>query len=136
MQEESPGRSRGKKHRTGDLTQVRPHFANKTIGTFIKCGPRILPFPPDGKPSYLHKDSGLLKFSRDLPTVTWILLPVFCIQAWGITDSVEAAEECVASWHQSPGHWKAVSSGQAVYAYDMKQGSNGVWYATGILATP
>lgn len=59
-----------------------------------------------------------------------------CAESWPGQSLLEAAEECVASWHQSPGHWKAVSSRQAAYAYDMKQGSNGVWYATGILATP
>lgn len=59
-----------------------------------------------------------------------------CAESWPGQSLLKAAEECVASWHQSPGHWKAVSSRQAAYAYDMKQGSNGVWYATGILATP
>jgi len=39
---------------------------------------------------------------------------------------------CVASWRQSPGHWDAVKAQQASYGYDIREGSNGIWYATGI----
>ena len=57
-----------------------------------------------------------------------------CAESWPGQGLMDAAEECVASWRQSSGHWQAVSSPQAAFAYDMKQGSNGVWYATGIFA--
>ena len=45
---------------------------------------------------------------------------------------LDAAEECVDSWSQSSGHWAAVSAKHAYFGYDMKRGTNGVWYATGI----
>lgn len=55
-----------------------------------------------------------------------------CAESWPGQSLIEAAEECVDSWRQSPGHWSAVRASQPLYGYDMKRGSNGVWYATGI----
>lgn len=57
-----------------------------------------------------------------------------CAESWPGQDLVEAAEECVHSWRQSPGHWEIVNSAAPVFGYDMKLGSRGVWYGTGILA--
>lgn len=57
-----------------------------------------------------------------------------CAESWPNQGLVAAAIDCVHSWRQSSGHWGAVSSRHTLYAYDMKQGSNGVWYATGIFA--
>jgi hypothetical protein len=57
-----------------------------------------------------------------------------CAESWPGQDLVAAAEECVASWRQSPGHWEAVSRRHALFGYDMQLGSNGVWYAAGIFA--
>lgn len=57
-----------------------------------------------------------------------------CAESWPHQHLMDAAEECVSSWRHSSGHWQAVSSEQAVFAYDMKRGSNGIWYATGIFA--
>jgi hypothetical protein len=57
-----------------------------------------------------------------------------CAESWPGQRLVEAAEDCVHSWRQSPGHWGAVSSYQPLFGYDMKLGSNGIWYATGIFA--
>ena len=57
-----------------------------------------------------------------------------CAESWPGQNLLEAAEECVHSWRQSSGHWNAVSSRHALFAYDMKRGHNGVWYATGIFA--
>ncbi len=57
-----------------------------------------------------------------------------CAESWPGQDLVEAAEECVDSWRQSPGHWRAVKGRHSLFGYDMKRGSNGVWYATGIFA--
>jgi len=57
-----------------------------------------------------------------------------CAESWPGQNLVEAAEECVHSWRQSPGHWEAVSSRHTLFAYDLKLGKNGVWYATGIFA--
>ncbi len=53
-------------------------------------------------------------------------------ESWPGQDLVEAAEECVHSWRQSSGHWSAVRARQPVFAYDIKRGRNGIWYATGI----
>jgi hypothetical protein len=57
-----------------------------------------------------------------------------CAESWPGQNLFDAAEECVASWRQSPGHWEAVSGRHGMYGYDMKRGPNGVWYATGIFA--
>lgn len=55
-----------------------------------------------------------------------------CAESWPGERLVEAAIECVRSWRFSSGHWSAVRARHDVYGYDMKRGSNGVWYATGI----
>jgi hypothetical protein len=47
-------------------------------------------------------------------------------------DLLDSCVDCVASWRQSSGHWNAVRSPQAAYGYDIRRGSNGIWYATGI----
>ncbi len=57
-----------------------------------------------------------------------------CAESWPGEGLVEGAIECVHSWRQSPGHWGAVSAPSPLYAYDMKRGTNGVWYATGLFA--
>jgi hypothetical protein len=58
-----------------------------------------------------------------------------CAESWPGQSLVDAAEECVDSWRQSPGHWEAVSSRHALFGYDMKRGANGIWYAAGIFAS-
>ena len=55
-----------------------------------------------------------------------------CAESWPNQHLVEAAEECVHSWRQSSGHWEGVSSKHASFGYDMKLGTSGIWYATGI----
>ena len=55
-----------------------------------------------------------------------------CAESWPGENLVEAAIECVRCWRYSSGHWSAVRAYHDVYGYDMKRGSNGVWYATGI----
>ena len=63
------------------------------------------------------------------------VLPVEVVaESWPGETLVEAAVDCVDSWRQSSGHWQAVSGAHAFYGFDMKRGSNGIWYATGILA--
>lgn len=55
-----------------------------------------------------------------------------CAESWPGEDLVDAAVECVHSWRQSSGHWRAVRSRHPLFGYDMKRGRNGIWYATGI----
>lgn len=56
-------------------------------------------------------------------------------ESWPGQGLVEACHDCVHSWRQSSGHWSAVRSRHSAFAYDIKRGANGVWYATGIFAT-
>lgn len=55
-----------------------------------------------------------------------------CAESWENQDLLDSCVDCVASWRQSSGHWKAVRSPQSAYGYDIRRGSNGIWYATGI----
>jgi hypothetical protein len=55
-----------------------------------------------------------------------------CAESWPGENLIEAAVECVRCWRLSSGHWSAVRAGHLLYAYDMKRGSNRIWYATGI----
>lgn len=57
-----------------------------------------------------------------------------CAESWENQDLLDSCVDCVASWRQSSGHWSAVSSPQSAYGYDIRRGSNGIWYATGIFA--
>jgi len=57
-----------------------------------------------------------------------------CAESWPGQDLLSAAEECVDSWRQSPGHWDLVSRRHVLFGYDMQRGANGVWYAAGIFA--
>ncbi len=59
-----------------------------------------------------------------------------CAESWPGQPLVEAAEECVDCWRQSAGHWDHVVRRHALFGYDIKRGQNGIWYATGIFATP
>ncbi len=53
-------------------------------------------------------------------------------ESWPHENLLDAAVDCVHSWRQSSGHWGAVKRDQPKFAYDMRRGSNGIWYATGI----
>lgn len=53
-------------------------------------------------------------------------------ESWPNQTLVDSAVDCVHSWRQSPGHWSAVHAAHPRYGYDMRLGSNGIWYATGI----
>lgn len=57
-----------------------------------------------------------------------------CAESWPGQGLLAAALECVRCWRLSPGHWRSVSSYQDAYGYDIKKGSDGIWYATGIFA--
>lgn len=55
-------------------------------------------------------------------------------ESWPNQTMIDSCIDCVASWRHSPGHWNAVKSYQRTYGYDIKRGSNGIWYGTGIFA--
>ena len=55
-----------------------------------------------------------------------------CAESWEHQDLLDSCVDCVASWRQSSGHWRAVSGHHAAYGYDIRRGGNGIWYATGI----
>lgn len=55
-----------------------------------------------------------------------------CAESWPGQRLIDAAEECVQSWRHSSGHWDAVRRHHPIFGYDMKRGSNGIWYATGV----
>jgi hypothetical protein len=55
-----------------------------------------------------------------------------CAESWENQDLLDSCVDCVASWRQSPGHWRGVSGSHSAYGYDIRRGSNGIWYATGI----
>lgn len=55
-----------------------------------------------------------------------------CAESWPGQGLLESAIECVRCWRLSDGHWRAVAEPQQAYGYDMRRGSNGIWYATGI----
>ncbi|HVA47798.1 MAG TPA: hypothetical protein VNH11_15625 [Pirellulales bacterium] len=56
-------------------------------------------------------------------------------ESWPQESLVDAAVDVVDSWHHSSGHWQAVYSNQRRFGYDMKKGSNGIWYATGLFGS-
>ncbi len=58
-----------------------------------------------------------------------------CAESWPGKGLIAAALDVVDSWRHSSGHWRAVRGRHSYYGYDMKRGSNGIWYATGIFST-
>ena len=54
-------------------------------------------------------------------------------ESWPNEGLMDSCVDCVASWRQSSGHWSAVNAKQASYGYDIREGDNHIWYATGIL---
>jgi hypothetical protein len=75
-------------------------------------------------------DSRFHAINAELPG--GLLAKEVCAESWPGQTLLGAAEECVHSWRQSPGHWNAVRSKHVLYGYDMKRGANGIWYAAGI----
>lgn len=55
-----------------------------------------------------------------------------CAESWPDHDLLDSCVDCVACWRQSAGHWAAVSHPQTAFGYDIRRGTNGIWYATGI----
>jgi len=55
-------------------------------------------------------------------------------ESWPGEGLMDSCVDCVASWRQSSGHWSQVRAQQASYGYDIRQGDDGIWYATGIFS--
>jgi hypothetical protein len=55
-------------------------------------------------------------------------------ESWPSEDLIDSCIDCVVSWRQSPGHWGAVRGRHRLFGYDIRRGSNGIWYGTGIFA--
>jgi hypothetical protein len=55
-------------------------------------------------------------------------------ESWPGQTLTDACVDCVQSWRQSSGHWRNVKTHHASYGYDIRQGANGIWYATGIFS--
>jgi hypothetical protein len=55
-----------------------------------------------------------------------------CAESWPDHTLLAACLDCVHSWRQSSGHWSAVRGQHPGFGYDIRLGSNGIWYATGI----
>jgi hypothetical protein len=53
-------------------------------------------------------------------------------ESWPEENLIDSCIDCVASWRQSPGHWGAVRGRHRLFGYDIRRGSNGIWYGTGI----
>ena len=75
-------------------------------------------------------DSRFHRINARLPS--GVMAQEVVAESWPNESLVEACIDCVHSWRQSPGHWGAVRSRQALFGYDIKRGRNGIWYATGI----
>jgi hypothetical protein len=76
------------------------------------------------------------RWGERFPRLSRLLFGLECqevvAESWPHEGLVDAAVDVVDSWHHSPGHWQAVYSNQNRFGYDMKKGSNGIWYATGL----
>ena len=55
-------------------------------------------------------------------------------ESWPGQGLTDACVDCLQSWRQSSGHWRNVRTPHSSYGYDIRQGANGIWYATGIFA--
>ena len=55
-----------------------------------------------------------------------------CAESWPGKSLIVACLDCVDAWHHSSGHWNAVRDSHPAYGYDIRRGTNGIWYATGL----
>ncbi len=74
------------------------------------------------------------RFHRLMKQLPGHMVSEVCAESWPGESVLVAAIECVRCWRLSSGHWRGVSGRNAYYSYDMRRGSNGVWYATGLFA--
>lgn len=83
-----------------------------------------------GLQGHHHWDSRFQRINGKLPS--GLMAQEVVAESWPGENLVEACEDCVHSWRQSPGHWGAVRSRHPLFGYDIRRGRNGIWYATGI----
>ena len=75
------------------------------------------------------------RFSRIIGRRSGFGAPVEIVaESWPGQGLTDACIDCIQSWRQSSGHWRNVRTRHASYGYDIRKGSNGIWYATGIFA--
>jgi hypothetical protein len=79
-----------------------------------------------------HWDTRFHRINARLPSD--LLAQEVVAESWPNEELVDAAIECVHSWRRSDGHWSAVRQRHPFFAFDMKRGRNGIWYATGLFA--
>lgn len=72
------------------------------------------------------------RISRSLPS--GLQATEVCAESWPNEGLLKAAIECVRCWHYSSGHWRQVNAFHRLWGYDMRRGSNRIWYATGIFS--
>ncbi len=75
-------------------------------------------------------DSRFHRINAKLPS--GVVAQEVVAESWPNEGLVEACVDCVHSWRQSPGHWRAVRGRHPLFGYDIRRGRNGIWYATGI----
>ena len=83
-----------------------------------------------GVQGHHHWDSRFQRINGKLPA--GMMAQEVVAESWPGENLLEACEDCVHSWRQSPGHWGAVRSRQSRFGFDIRRGRNGIWYATGI----
>ena len=82
------------------------------------------------KQGHHNWSSRFQRLNLELPTELWA--SEVCAESWPGQHLLESAIECVACWRYSEGHWSAVVAEHPYYGYDMKLGTNGIWYGTGV----
>ncbi len=82
------------------------------------------------KQGHHNWDRRFRKINLALPSELWA--SEVCAESWPGQHLLESAIECVRCWRFSEGHWSAVSAEHPFYGYDMKLGTNGIWYGTGV----
>ena len=83
-----------------------------------------------GVQGHHHWDSRYQRISGRLPG--GMRAQEVVAESWPHQSLLDAACDCVHSWRQSSGHWGAVRARQPRFGYDMRRGTNGIWYATGL----
>lgn len=83
-----------------------------------------------GHQNWRRRREQLIKAAPDARGFTEV-----CVASWEWNTRPEpAAIDIFDSWKASPGHWSVVNGRYQFWAYAMSQGSDGRWFACGIMA--